>query len=88
MGRAFLSEFIAAAPHGDCKGDRSICASIKNSSEVGDLQHLCGALANDNAWRHRVARRRAGHDGCVCPEALTAPSSRVTSLHRNKRFMQ
>src|SRR5260221_954645 len=42
-----------------------------HSNAMSDLQHLCGALANDNAWRHRVAGRHGGHDGPVRnPEIL------------------
>jgi len=48
---------------------------------VGDLQHLCGALANDNAWRHRVAGRHAGHNGRVRNPEIVEPVHPEFTVH-------
>ena len=51
-------------------------AKTLRSNTVGDCQDLCGTLANDNAWRHDVAGRHAGHDGGVRdPEILESKHS-------------
>jgi hypothetical protein len=40
---------------------------------MGDLQNLCGTLANDDAWRHRVACCDAGHDGTISDTQVLDP---------------
>jgi hypothetical protein len=40
---------------------------------MGDLQHLCGVLANDNACRHGVVGRHAGHNRRVRNPQILEP---------------
>ena len=40
---------------------------------MGDLQHLCGALAYNNAGRHGVACCDAGHNGTVSDTQVLDP---------------
>ena len=58
----------------------------RTSNAVGDLQQLCGALANDDACRHRVAGHHAGHNVRVRnPEILEPVYSEFTVHHRRCR---
>src|ERR1700730_2703560 len=59
-------------------------AIARTSSAVGDLQHLCAALANDNAWRHRVAGRHAGHDGRVRNPEILEPVRSELAVHNRR----
>jgi hypothetical protein len=61
-----------------CYGDR------KSSSAVGDFQHLCGALANDNACCHRVAGRHAGHNGRVRNPEIVEPVHSEFAVHNRR----
>jgi len=60
---------------------RSFREDCKTSSVMGDLQHLCGALANDDAWRHRVAGRHAGHNGRVRNPQIVEPVHSEFTVH-------
>src|ERR1700738_2733779 len=51
---------------------------------VGDLQHLCGALANDNAWRHSVSGHHAGHDGRVRNPEILEPVHSEFDVHNRR----
>ncbi len=57
----------------------------RTSNAVGDLQQLCGALANDDACRHRVAGHYAGHNGRVRnPEILAAATCGFSAASRSR----
>jgi len=53
----------------------------RTSNAVGDLQHLCGALANHNACRHSVAGRHAGHNGRVRDPEILEPVHSEFAVH-------
>ncbi len=62
-----------------------VTANCTISSAVGNHQQLCGALANDDACRHRVAGHYAGHNGRVRnPEILAAATCGFSAASRSR----
>src|SRR6266850_6520964 len=68
---------LAGEYHCDCR----------TSSAVGDLQHFCGALANDDARRHRVAGCGARHDGTVSDPKIIDPMDLERAVHYRHRVV-
>jgi hypothetical protein len=51
----------------------SLARITATSNAMGDLQHLCGALAYNNAWRHGVAGCDPRHNGTVSDTQVVDP---------------
>src|SRR5258707_2472888 len=50
----------------------------------GDFHNLCGAFAKDNACRHSVAGRHAGHNGAVRNPEIVEPVDSEFTVHNRR----
>src|SRR6266404_924818 len=59
----------------------------QDSNAVGDLQDLSGALANDDARRHRVAGCDARHDRTVSDTKIIDAMDLERAVHHRHRIV-
>jgi hypothetical protein len=54
---------------------------------MAGLQNLSGTLANNNAWRHRVAGCDARHNGTVSDTQVVDPIDLERAVHHRHRIL-
>jgi hypothetical protein len=59
----------------------------KGSDAMSGFQNLSGTLANDDAWRHRVAGCDARHNGSVSDTKIVDPMDLERAVHHRHRVV-